>query len=147
MNRGPSSNAARNRDDRTMVEKARDAWGDLPDWISELAKMADAKGLNTVAKTVGYSAATLSTVLHNKYRGDVGRVEAKVRGALMAETVMCPVYSEIGRNRCLDIQKQKFAATNSTRVRVYRACRSVGNLCPHSRVNGDSKEFRHDDNA
>ncbi len=140
MNRGPTRQAARNGDQRTMVEKAGDAWGDMPEWVSKLAGRADAKGLNAVAKEIGYSAATLSTVLHNKYRGDVDRVEAKVRGALMAETVMCPVYGEIGRNRCLDIQDLPFAATNSDRVRAYRACRSATRVCPHSKVNGVSEE-------
>jgi hypothetical protein len=56
-------------------------------------------------------------------------VRARIRGALMAETVMCPILGEIGRDRCLTEQKRPFAATNSTRARLYHACKT----CPNRR--------------
>jgi len=113
----------------TFADKARVAFGTAPDWIEELARLADAAGLKGAARRVGYSPSTLSSVLSATYRGDMGRVEEQVRGALMRVTVECPVLGEIGRDQCLDWQKRPFAATNAVRTRVYRACRAG---CPHS---------------
>lgn len=127
MNRGPAPGSI--RADRTAAQKAEAAWGDVPDWVRELAALADREGLRGAEKRVGYSASAISTVINNRYRGDMVRVEESVRGALMGQTVACPVLGEIGRDQCLAWQKKPFAATSSVRVAVYRACRSG---CPHS---------------
>ncbi|MBD8890174.1 transcriptional regulator [Roseibium litorale] len=116
-----------------MAAKAEDAWTIVPDWVSELALMADAKGLASAAGRIGYSTAVVSQVIGAKYPGDLTKVEDKVRGALMGLTVICPVLGEIGRDYCLSQQAKPFAATNSTRTRVYRACRSG---CLHSGLKG-----------
>lgn len=129
MKRGPKSGGGRNGDSRSFAEKAAQAWDVVPDWVVCLAACADRDGLRGAEKMVGYSASALSTVLNNRYPGDVARVAEKVRGALMGETVICPVLGEVGRNECLDWQKKPFAATSSIRVAVYRACRAG---CPHS---------------
>ena len=116
----------------TMQAKAANAWGDaMPDWIGELADAAEKLGLNACAKRLGYSPSVVSQAIAAKYAGDLTRVETKVRGALMGETVTCPVLGEIGRNQCLDWQGKPRAVTNAVRTRVYRACRSG---CPHSRL-------------
>lgn len=118
----------------SMVEKAEAAWGQgLPDWVREIAELADRESLNSCARKIGYSAAALSQTIGNKYRGDLAKVEDKVRGALMGKTVDCPVLGAIGRHTCLDWQAKPRAVTNSTRSKVYRACR---NGCPHSRLKG-----------
>lgn len=118
----------------TMMEKANFAWnGTPPDWVSELAQMANSKGLNSVAQRLGYSAAVISQTIGNKYPGDLSKVEDKVRGALMGEKVTCPVLGAIGRDQCLNSQSLPRAVTNSIRTRLYRACR---NNCPHSRLKG-----------
>ncbi|WP_106752396.1 transcriptional regulator [Pannonibacter carbonis] len=126
--------------DPTMLQKAVAAW-DLapPDWILELARLADASGLNASARRLGYSAAVISETIRNKYRGDLARVEATVRGALMGETVVCPVLGQIGRDACLAWQAKPRAVTNAVRTRVYRACRSG---CPHSRLKRQDGETR-----
>ncbi|MBN9078232.1 MAG: transcriptional regulator [Rhizobiales bacterium 65-79] len=114
----------------TMVEKAAAAHGGAaPDWIVALAELVDREGLRGAEKRIGYSPAALSNVIRARYTGDVGRVEEKVRGALMGVVVDCPVLGEIGRNQCLDWQRKPFAATSSIRVSVYHACRGG---CPHS---------------
>lgn len=118
---------------KTMTEKAALAWGNVPDWVAELARMADAKGLSATAAKIVYSTAVISQVIGNKYPGDLTKVEERVRGALMGLMVTCPVLGQIGRDICLSTQAQPFAVTNSTRTRVYRACRSG---CPHSGLKG-----------
>lgn len=125
------------RPDRKVdfVAKARDAWGKaLPDWVAELAELATNTSQATAAKRIGYSAPVVSQVIGRTYRGDLARVEAKVRGALMHETVMCRVLGEIGLDQCRDEQRKPFFATSSVRTRVYRECRSG---CPHSRLKLD----------
>ncbi|PZO81635.1 MAG: transcriptional regulator [Mesorhizobium amorphae] len=128
MNRGPSlgSRAA----DRSFVEKAADAWSPLPEWVLELARYADTHGLAGCAALIGYSKSAMSNVLNAKYGGDIGEIEQRVRGALMAETVGCPILGDIGRDRCLTEQDEPYRATSAFRVRLYHACRRG---CPHAR--------------
>lgn len=116
----------------TFTEKAASAWGDdLPEWVAELAALATAGGLKAAAQATKYSIGALSAVIGNKYKGDLIAVEGAVRGALMGLNVNCPAQGEIGRHQCLKWQKQPYGSSDSTRVRVYRACRSG---CPHSRL-------------
>lgn len=124
MNRGPAKGS---RPDMTFAEKAAAAWGDVPDWVNELCRLADQVGLGGTGKRVGYAPSAISTVISRKYRGDLGRVEAMVRGALMAETVDCPVLGEIGRDTCLTEQKAPFRATSAFRVQLFHACKSCIN--------------------
>ncbi|KQZ14336.1 transcriptional regulator [Mesorhizobium sp. Root554] len=135
MNRGPAPGTV--RAERTMSDKAAAAWCTVPDWVAELAACADREGLRGAEKRVGYSASALSTVINNRYPGDVARVEEKVRGALMGATVTCPALGEIGRDACLDWQKKPFAATSSIRAAVYRACRAG---CRHSSLKASQGE-------
>jgi len=116
----------------TMLEKAHIAWnGRVPDWVEELARLATNEGLNACAKRLNYSGAAISYTINNKYLGDLGKIEETVRGALMGETVMCPVLGEMTRNVCLDWQAKPRAVTNPIRTKVYRACR---NGCSNSRL-------------
>jgi hypothetical protein len=128
MNRGPVPNS---RPAVSFAAKVRETWPTpTPDWIVELSNLADREGLGGAGKAIGYSRSAVSTVLANKYRGDVHAVELKVRGALMAETVECPVLGPIGRDHCLDEQKEPFRATSGFRARLYQACRGG---CPNAR--------------
>jgi hypothetical protein len=132
MNRGPQKSAR--PAGPSFLEKAAAAWGEpLPDWIGELARLADSGGLAGAEKRVGYSRSAVSTILAGKYKGDLGRVEEMVRGALMAETVICPVLDEIGRDRCLTEQKEPFRATSRHRAQLFHACKT----CKHNRSNRD----------
>lgn len=115
-----------------FVAKAKAAWGGtLPDWVEALAREAGRVTATRAAKRIGYSGGLLSQVFANKYPGDLARVEAKVRGALMSAVVSCPVVGEIGLDRCLDEQRMGNTGASSIRARLYRACRGG---CPHSRI-------------
>ena len=118
------------------IDRARAAWGDaLPDWVAELAGACDASSQSRVARRIGYSASVISQVLTRTYRGSLATVEQKVRGALMRETIECPVMGELSRDRCIDNQRlaaRGVIATSSMRSRLYHACRR----CHHSRMKG-----------
>ncbi len=125
MNRGPLPGAAVRAD---AVQKARAAWGDtIPREIVALAEACKAQTSRAVAKRLGYSDAVISHVLGNKYPGDMDKVFVVIRGAFLGETVVCPVLDEIGKDRCLSEQAKPFAATSSTRARLFHACKT----CPH----------------
>jgi hypothetical protein len=118
------------------VEKARACWGaDVPAEILALAQECDRTSQNRTAARLGYSASLISGMIANTYPGDRAGVFDKVRGALMGETVVCPVLGEIGRDQCLREQAMPFSTASALRPRLYRACRATGaNACPHSKV-------------
>ncbi len=134
MNRGPKPGT---RPDRSFVEKVHLAHGAEPaEWLLELARLADREGLGGAQKKIGYSRSALSNVINGKYgAGDLARVESMVRGALMEETVECPVLGTIGRDRCLTEQKEPFRATSRHRAQLYHACRGG---CPNARKQGEN---------
>jgi hypothetical protein len=118
---------------KTFAEKARAAWGaDLPDWVAELADEADRTTGAAVSRKIGYSDSLASQVISRSYRGDLGSVEAAVRGAIMGLTVECPALrGAIGRELCLRHQKQPLSTASPSSVKLYHACRAG---CPHSRI-------------
>ena len=114
-----------------VISKMETAWGDdAPDWVRVLAKECDARTQKAVADALGYSPAVVSTVIARTYKGDLNAVEQAVKGAFLNATVACPVAGELPAHRCLEFQRQPFAAANPQRVRMYRACR-MG--CVHAR--------------
>ncbi|UGA45982.1 transcriptional regulator [Bradyrhizobium quebecense] len=121
------------------LAKARAAWGDnMSAEVSMLAEEAERTTADKVAKRIGYSGAVVSQVISNKYPGDVERVKAKIRGALMNATVMCPAVGEIALDYCLDQQKMPNTGASSVRALIYRNCRGLGvQRCVHSRIKED----------
>ena len=108
------------------------AWNnDAPDWIVELAALTDQQKLKATGQRIGYTGSLVSSVLANKYKGDMDAVEAAVRGALMGETVNCLAQGLITKDVCLGWQKKPRTNSDSISPKVYRACRSG---CPHSRI-------------
>lgn len=108
-----------------QVARARLAWGEgIPVEVVVLAEACRARSQRAVAQQLGYSDATISYVLSNKYqKGDLPKLFLTIRGALMGETVECPVLGEIARDQCLDNQGKPFSTANPARARLYRACR------------------------
>ncbi|MEX0732876.1 MAG: helix-turn-helix transcriptional regulator [Aquisalimonadaceae bacterium] len=102
----------------------------MTDWMETLRRACKEKSQARVAAILGVSSAMISQALKGKYPGSTTTLKQRVEGALMGYTVNCPVLGDIPANTCLDHQRAPFAATNSQRVRLYRACR---NGCPHSR--------------
>ena len=120
----------------SMLEKAKAAWGkDLPKWVALMAERCDATSQRKVADTMVYSPTVINQVLANKYPGKLTAVKQAVEGAFLAVTVNCPVLGELPSHRCLEKQRQPYAATNSSRVMLYKACH--GN-CKHSQHGGES---------
>jgi hypothetical protein len=127
MNRGPRKGTRTATD---FVAKATTAWGhDIPEWVVVLAMEANRTTGELAAARVGYSPAVISQILGNTYRGDVDRVEQKVRGALMGHQVDCPVLGEIGKDICIEQQAKPFSSASSMRVRLFHACKT----CPNRR--------------
>lgn len=112
------------------VERAREAWtpkGAVPPWVVELALACDRSSQGKVAERLGISTAVVNQVLGNSYKGRLDRVEVRVRGELMRETVACPILGPISRRDCLDYQARKFRATNPTRVKLAQTCPTCPN--------------------
>ena len=109
---------------------------DEPLWLRTLREQCEEKSQTQVAAELSYSPAVVNQVLKGTYKGDVKKVELAVRGAFLGETVGCPVLGELPSNRCLEIQRQPFAATNHQRVQLYRACR---NNCINSQIKKEKK--------
>lgn len=113
-----------------MVARLDVDWcGTPPDWVVALAGACDQASQSAVAKRCGYSPSTVNQVLRNRYAGDLGAVEAAVRGALMAHVVACPVLGEVPSHQCIAHQRRKPAqiGANPTWVRLYRACPTCPN--------------------
>lgn len=114
-----------------FLARARASWGDaLPDWIEALSRECDAASQASVARRVGYSAATLSYVMKGMYNGDLTAVEKAVRGALMALTVDCPVLGEMAADTCLVNQRATYSPHNAGRILLASACPD----CAHNRT-------------
>jgi hypothetical protein len=110
------------------LANADTSWnGAPPAEVVALAEEANRTSGAAAAKRIGYTGAVVTQIIGNKYPGDVAGVFARIRGALMGETVTCPVLGEIDRDHCLDEQRRPFSATNSTRARLHRACQSCTN--------------------
>jgi hypothetical protein len=123
--------AAVNVNRTDFLANARKGWGDaLPDWIDELARQCVKTSASEVAKRLGYSVAVVSGAVLGTYKGDLGKIEAKVRGLFMGLLVDCPVASEISRDRCIDEQNKKHIGGSAMRAKFLRACRT----CEFSRT-------------
>lgn len=120
----------------SALAKAKAAWGDeLPDWVAVMAEQCDVSSQKKVSAQMVYSPAVINQVLANNYGGkkggDLMAVKQAVEGAFLSVTVNCPVLGELPAHRCLEKQRQPYAATNSTRVMLYKKCHGG---CPHSRA-------------
>jgi hypothetical protein len=115
--------------DGFTLQVARRAWGDeLPDWVAVLAARCDS-GMSQQAAGValGVGASTVNQVIHRKYGANLARIEARVRGKFMAETVACPVLGEVRRDQCLRWQGAKLRTTSPEAVRLHRTCPTCPN--------------------
>lgn len=120
-----------------FLAKAREAYGDaLPEWVEELAKLADKTSAAAAARRVGIGSSTVTQIINGSYGAkDWSAIESRVRGVLMLEEVICPVLDVITKDHCLDEQGKKFTGTSAARTSLFHACRSG---CPHSRIKGDA---------
>ncbi|MEQ5870221.1 hypothetical protein J4E08_09955 [Sagittula sp. NFXS13] len=115
----------------SALDKATSGWGvDMPAWVRALAEECDRTSQNKAAARIGRSGSLVSTVLANKYGGSTDVVEDLVRGALMSETVSCPMLGAIDKKTCHDWRKRagRFSARNTRAVQMFRAC----SRCPRN---------------
>jgi len=121
------------RSGKSYLARAVESWGAaLPDWARALAETADlyrdaGKSLSDLGHRVGLHNSVVSSVIGKKYTGRYDTIEAKVRGALMDATVVCPVEGTIGRDRCAANQSLKFSAANPSRAKFPFACKGCPN--------------------
>lgn len=119
-----------------FLGRASAGWGATPpDWILALAEACASDSQAGVGRRLGVSGSMLSSALAGRYPGDMAKLEARVRGALMGATVVCPVLGDIGRDRCITEQAKPFSTASSVAVRLHRACKD----CPNRQTRKDGK--------
>ena len=103
---------------------------DQRDWMSVLRVAVEKRGLKAVADQLGRSKSCISSVLGGNCPASTKVIEQRVRGELMNKRIECPVLGEISPAQCQDEQVKPFAATNPTRVQLWKACHGG---CPNFR--------------
>ena len=104
--------------------------GAAADWLVVLAQACDRDTQVAVSKLLGISATAVNTVLRGRYGAATTRVEALVRGRLMAGKVICPEMGELATDLCREWQgRAARVAINNLQRRMRAACRA----CPQSR--------------
>ncbi len=106
---------------------------DTPKWLQELKKQCELTNQRRVAEMLGYSQTVINQVLKGIYRGDLSKVEAKIRGAFLGETVGCPILGELEINKCINYQSSQSTA-NCLRVSMRKTCPT----CLYNRANLNS---------
>ncbi len=126
MTRGPGIGSNRTT---SSIDKAQKAWGACaPAWISTLAEECDGSSQRKVARELGVSAALLSSVLGNKYPGNLARVEEAVKLRFMRDEVDCPVLGKTSKGKCLEHQARGFSTASPLHLRLFRACPDCPNF-------------------
>lgn len=115
-----------------MRQAEAGGWGvEPPDWIAALAEACRREPQTAVARRLEYSASVVSQVLANTYKGDIRRIEAIVRGALMGETVACAVLGpDLARHACVSASEREMGGKH-TATALTRAYRAECPRCPH----------------
>lgn len=94
------------------------------DALSLLRQKVKESSQAEVANRLGYSKATVSLVLNEKYNGNLNSVSLKIKEVFGGLKVSCPVLGEIDLSECAENKRQPFSATNPLRVRLFKACKS-----------------------
>ncbi|MGR6871215.1 hypothetical protein ACU6U9_02650 [Pseudomonas sp. HK3] len=105
-------------------------------WLQELRAQCQTTSQHKIAKILGYSPSVINQVLKGIYRGDIKKVEQKVRGAFLGETVGCPILGELERNKCIEHQNAKYSSVNRLAVQLYRKCPS----CRYNQTSNENME-------
>lgn len=106
-------------------------------WLRELRAEVQRTSQARTAERLGISEATVSQVLSGTYKADTLRIERRVRGELLGDTVECPVMYDVSLRVCQDMQERKASqAANPQALQCHAACRGLGRFarngqCPH----------------
>ncbi len=127
MNRGFEIGTGKNREAGQSLATAKSHWQTLPAWIELLADKCDETSQNAVAKELSYSAAVVSAVLKNKYKGDLTRVEMRFKNAFMRADVACPLMGLITGGQCVRYQQKAVTGASSIVTRLKATCPTCPN--------------------
>lgn len=111
--------------DRRVI--AKEAWGDVPDWIEVLIVECDNTSQSKAAARIGRSASVISQTIRNAYPGNMKDIEDRVRAVLCPEQVKCPSLGWIGSGDCLawrDRAQRGLHSSSPMTVRMFKACRA-----------------------
>lgn len=107
-------------------------------WLNTLRAEVARTSQARVAQRLGLSEGTVSQVLSGTYKASSQRIERRVRGALMGETVECPVALEMPLHVCQGIQDRPAGRFgNPVHARAWLCCKGRGEFssagpCPHA---------------
>ncbi|MGR3435248.1 MAG: hypothetical protein ACU0CO_10225 [Shimia sp.] len=107
---------------------ARDAWGEVPEWVAALVMECDRTSQNAAAEKLGRSSSVVSAVIRNRYGAGTDAIEDRVRAVFMSGMIDCPLLGEITTADCLGWRDKagELKSTFRLTVRMFRAC----NRCP-----------------
>ena len=108
------------------MSSQRQPWAD-DEWVQVLQEAIARRGTTEVARILECSTALVSQLAKGVYKSPIGRHRERVLLLLTRDTVTCPVLGAIDVDTCRFHRTREFAATNPTRVRLYRACQTCPN--------------------
>lgn len=97
-------------------------------WFTALKQAVETQSQAKVASQCGISPTAVNQVLKGTYPGNLNNVAEKVSGALLEQSVICPVLDVITTDICASYRAQGFKPNNPMRVQLYRACQK----CQHN---------------
>ncbi len=114
-----------------VQQAAAGGWGaSPPDWIVALAEACRREPQTAVARRLEYSASVVSQALTNTYKGDLRRLEAVVRGALMGAETDCPVNGPgLPLDACVRVQERELSGRFARNV-LTRSFQAACPACP-----------------
>lgn len=102
-------------------------------WFSALASEVEKTSQSKTASKCSISPTAVNQVLKGTYKGNIANVQEKVEGALLENSVTCPVLDIITTDVCAQHRNKKFSPNNPMRVQLYRACQT----CQHNPKRGE----------
>lgn len=95
----------------------------LTDRMDLLRKKVEELGQAEVARRIGKSPSSVCQILSGEYKGSPDNILQLIEEHFGQSTVQCPILGEIPLKRCAENRRRPFAATNPTRVRLWKACK------------------------
>lgn len=97
-----------------------------PDRLELLRLKCKESSQAEISRLLGYSPSAINQALKGSYQGDLTNLLTRVEEIFGQSTVLCPVVGEISLGKCAEHRKRPFAATNPTRVELFRRCPKCG---------------------
>lgn len=96
-------------------------------WFIALQKELQTSSQAKAAAKCGISGTAVNQIIKGSYKGNIENVAEKVSGALLEQSVICPVLDVITTDICANHRNKGFKPNNPMRVQLYRACQSCAN--------------------